>query len=549
MRVAALQTNPTLGAIAANVDELLEGYRAAAERGAELVVAPEMAVSGYPPRDLLDRDELLDAIDGALDVLRDATADGPAFIVGAPVRSPHADGRTLQNAAFFFDGGALVARRAKTLLPTYDVFEDARYFEPAREQGVIEWRGRRIALTICEDLWNDHTLFERPRYPVDPVATLGEEGFDLLINLSASPWRLGKEAIRDRIARHAARRWGAPVLYVNQVGAHDELIFDGQSFAMDAVGRMIGRGEAFATGTFLVDIDDEGDDEAADPIPDAEKVFEALVLGVRDYFRRTGFQRAVIGISGGIDSALTAAVACEALGADRVLGVTMPGPYSSRGSVTDSEDLAEALGFELIEVPIGAAYDAFVGMLAETFEGRDPDVTEENLQARARGVVLMAISNKTGRLVLTTGNKSEMAVGYATLYGDMCGALGVLADVPKVLVYDLCRWLNRDGVRIPTAIIDKPPSAELAPDQRDDDTLPAYEDLDPILEAFIERDRSIDQIVEEGHDRATVERIVRLVQRNEYKRRQAAPALRVTSRAFGMGRRMPLTARWADIFG
>ena len=549
MRVAALQTNPTLGAIDDNVAELLAGYRDAADRGAELVVAPEMAVTGYPPRDLLDRGELHDAVERALDHLKHATTGGPGFVVGAPSRSPWPDGRVLQNAAFLFDDGQLVARRAKTLLPTYDVFEDARYFEPAREQGVISWRGRRIALTICEDLWNDRTLSDRPRYPSDPVERLGAEGFDLLLNLSASPWRLGKEAVRDRIARNAARRWGAPVVYVNQVGAHDELIFDGQSFALDAVGRSIVRGDAFATGLFVVDVDAAGDEEAADTTPDAHKVFEALVLGVRDYFRRTGFRQAVIGISGGIDSALTAAVACEALGASNVLGITMPGPHSSPGSVTDSRDLADALGFELLEIPIGEAYDAFVRMLAPAFEGRSPDVTEENLQARARGVVLMAMSNKTGRLVLTTGNKSEMAVGYATLYGDMCGALAVLADVPKVLVFDICRWLNRDRLRVPQAIIDKPPSAELAPDQRDDDTLPPYEDLDPILEAFVERDLSVEQMVSEGHDRATVERIVRMVQRAEYKRRQAAPTLRVTSRAFGMGRRMPLTARWTSIFG
>ena len=544
MRVALLQTNPTIGALEDNVAELAEAYRAVAAE-AELAVAPELAICGYAPRDVLERERFLDAVRGALEDLARHTESGPPLLVGAPIRTPWESGKPAQNAAVLLEGGRVREARAKSLLPTYDVFDERRWFEPAREREVLEVAGARVGVIICEDLWTDDELLGQRPYEVDPVDELARAGVDLAVCLSASPFHGGKQRLREHLISRAARRFGAPLVYVNQVGAHDELIFDGQSVAVDAEGHVVARLRAFERESRVVDLDRAapvGESNA----PLEEMVWGALVLGVRDYVRRTGFTRALIGLSGGIDSAVTAAIACDALGAANVRGVTMPSVYSSEGSVTDAEALADNLGIPCACVPIQPAVDALRGMLAPELPTYASDVTEQNIQARTRGVTLMALSNDTNALVLTTGNKSELAVGYCTLYGDMCGALSVLSDVPKTLVYRLAEWRNREGEVIPRATIDKAPSAELAPGQVDQDTLPPYEVLDAIIEGYVDEARGIDELVEGlGLERALVSRIVGMIDRNEYKRRQAAPGLRVTTKAFGDGRRMPIACRIA----
>ncbi len=546
MRIGLLQLNPTVGAIADNVAALRDGWEQAKADGAELVVSAELAVCAYAPRDLLDRRPSFDrAVRDGVQALAEATADGPPLVVGAPWQVPDHDGRRLYNAALVLHGGQVQAVCPKTLLPTYDVFDEARWFSPGPGPTVLELAGRRVAVTICEDLWHDAEVFVDAPYDVDPVELLRGRDVDLVLNLSASPFRMHKQPLRRRIALRAAATAGAPVVYVNQVGAHDELVFDGRSFVALPDGRCVHEQPAFETAVRVVDIAAPAPAPAPEP-PAEAMVWRALVLGVRDYFRRTGFSKAVLGLSGGIDSALTAAVAVEALGADAVLGIALPSRYSSEGSVTDAQALADNLGMQLETVPIEGMFQATQDALAPLFEGLQPDVTEENMQARARGLVLMSVSNKTGRLLLTTGNKSELAVGYCTLYGDMCGALAVISDLPKTLVYRVCRWFNAERGRdvIPHSTLTKPPSAELAPGQRDDDTLPPYDALDAVLEAYVERRMDATSIAALGYDEALVRRVLRMVDVNEYKRRQAAPGLRVTSKAFGMGRRMPIAARF-----
>jgi len=543
MRIAILQFNPTIGDVQKSMAAIVSAHARAAEMKADLLVTPELSLCGYPPRDLLYRAELHDAIEEAISQLCQSTVDGPAILLGTPLRSLIRDGKPLHNGAILLEGGEISAKRYKQLLPTYDVFDEARYFEPAAANNVIRFRGCRIGVTICEDLWNDRDLWPERLYEPDPVELLAAERPDVMINISASPYQLGKGDVRERMLTHAAKKYRVPFIYCNQVGADDELLFDGQSLVTNAEGDIVARGALFEEDFIVVDTND-----LPAPIGPAETCIEeaahrALVLGVRDYFRKTGFKRAVLGLSGGIDSALTAAIAVDALGAENVVGITMPSRYSSGGSVSDSEELAERLGIQLFNIPIEPAFSSMLQMLAPVLGDGPPDVTEENLQARARAVVLMAYANRHSALVLTTGNKSELAVGYCTLYGDMCGALGVIADVPKMLVYAIARWLNRDSVRIPVATITKPPSAELAPGQVDQDSLPPYEILDQIVERYVEYEESIDVMVEAGLDRDSVECVVRLININEYKRRQAAPGLRITSKAFGVGRRYPIAAR------
>lgn len=557
MRIALLQLNPIVGDLVGNAARI----RAAVERvgsHADLCVTSEMSLTGYPPRDLLLQPGFVRCAGEQLELLADALAAAPPVLVGLPQPNPATIGRPLFNTA------ALIARRrvaltfTKSLLPTYDVFDEDRYFEPGRGVESLEHNGTRVAVSICEDVWNDRDFWRIQRYHRDPIDEASGLGADVLINLSASPFASGKQQLREAMLSSLASKHRMMLLYVNQVGGNDDLVFDGRSMAFGADGRLIARGAAFAEDIVLVDVKTEaatalpvtpgGECAPRSPGRDVraeEELFEALVLGTRDYARKCGFTDAVIGLSGGIDSALTAAIAATALGRDHVLGVLMPSPYSSRGSVEDARTLAARLGLRTVEIPIGGLMKSYDAALREAFAGRPADVTEENVQARIRGNVLMSLANKFGALLLTTGNKSELAVGYCTLYGDMSGGLAVIADVPKTVVYRVARWLNRDEEVIPTATLTKVPSAELRPNQTDQDTLPSYDVLDRILERHIEDHASADQLLAEGFDEETVRHVLRLVRLAEFKRKQAAPGLKVTDRAFGSGWRMPIArADW-----
>jgi NAD+ synthase/NAD+ synthase (glutamine-hydrolysing) len=449
-------------------------------------------------------------------------------------------GRPLFNSAVLLRDGAVGPAFHKMLLPTYDVFDEDRYFEPAAQPQVLDLDGWRLGVSICEDVWNDRDFWERQRYHRDPIEVLAQAGAQAILNLSASPFTVGKQLLREKMLSHMAQKYRLPLAIVNQAGGDDELIFDGHSAAFDAQGRMFARARGFTDDVIVVDIaNGTGTIAAEDFEPEAE-VWHALVLGVRDYARKTRFRQALLGLSGGIDSALTAAIAAEALGPETVLGVLMPSTYSSAGSVDDSLELARNLGIRTIALPIAGIVGTYDAVLADAFRGREPDVTEENIQSRIRGSLLMALSNKFGSLLLTTGNKSELAVGYCTLYGDMNGGLAVIADLPKMMVYRVARWRNRSKPDIPEAILTKAPSAELRPGQTDQDSLPPYELLDQILELHVEQSKSAEEIVARGFDEATVRRVVKLVRIAEFKRKQAAPVLKVTSRAFGTGWRMPI---------
>lgn len=544
MRVALAQLSPVVGDFSGNVRRVLEAARHAAEAGCQVVVTPELALSGYPPRDLLDRPEFVDDGLAALGVLAAALPRIEA-VVGFVDR---VEGRPpLRNAVAVLRDGRVASVHHKRLLPTYDVFEEGRYFGSSDEVGPVLLAGARAGLTICEDIWGGQTRYGSGRYSEDPVATLAAAGAELIVNSSASPWRLGKERDREALVCDVARRSGVPVVYCNQVGGNDELLFDGRSVFVDAAGVVRARGAAFAEDLIVCDL--AAPERSAPPGPppeaDEESLRLGLCMGIRDYVHRCGFVDVLLGLSGGIDSALVCALAAQALGPDHVLAVAMPSRHSSAGSLHDARALAENLGVRLVQRPIEGPYAAFSDVLAEDLAGRPPDVTEENLQARVRGTLLMALSNRRGALLLNTGNKSELAVGYCTLYGDMCGGLAVIGDVPKTLVYRLCRHLNARAGRdlVPQAILDKPPSAELRPGQLDQDSLPPYEVLDEVLDRFVVRGESRQAILQAGLPVADVDRVLALLQRSEYKRRQAPPALRVTSKAFGIGRRMPIASR------
>jgi NAD+ synthase/NAD+ synthase (glutamine-hydrolysing) len=468
------------------------------------------------------------------------------LLVGCVGLNEGRPGRAATNSAALLHKGRMTAARTKTLLPTYDVFDEDRYFEPASGNLPVEFKGHKLGLTICEDAWNDEEFWRDRRYHQDPVAQLMEEGADYLINISASPWHLGKGRMRRDMLASLAAKCARPILYCNAVGGNDELVFDGRSLAYNGKGEVLASGASFAEDFVVVDLEDAPAIDIKETT-DEELLQDALALGIRDYLGKCGFKAAVIGLSGGIDSAVSASLAVAALGAENVRGVAMPSQYSSPGSVDDARALAENLGIQFDVIPIRTAFDTLKEELAPTFEGRPEDVTEENMQARLRGLMLMSISNKFGSLVLTTGNKSELAVGYCTLYGDMCGGLAVISDVPKTMVYRLANWINRERELIPQATIKKPPSAELRPDQKDEDSLPHYDILDGILESYVVRGNSVPEIIGDGYDEGTVQRIVRLVDHNEYKRRQAAPGLKVTSKAFGVGRRIPVAQRYRDL--
>jgi NAD+ synthase/NAD+ synthase (glutamine-hydrolysing) len=539
VRIALLQLNPTVGALDANAARIEAAVRAVGDR-ADLCVTPEMALTGYPPRDLLLFPGFVAQCREVADRLAAALASGPDVLLGMPVPSGVEAGRPLLNAAVRLRAGRAGEAFAKTLLPTYDVFDEDRYFEPGQTVGAFAAGERRVAVSICEDVWNDPEVWTSRRYGGDPVASLRDLSTSVMVNLSASPYAQGKLAQRERLLAHLARKYGVWALYANQVGANDDLVFDGRSLAFAPDGTCVARAAAFAEDTLIVDTAAGVQVAAPWDEPVEAEVFGALVLGVRDYARKCGFRDALLGLSGGIDSALTAVVAVEALGREHVTGVLMPSPYSSPGSVADAEALAATLGIRTHTLPIASVMSAYDAVLAGPFAGRASDVTEENLQARIRGALLMALSNKTGALLLTTGNKSELATGYCTLYGDMNGALAVIADVYKTLVYRISRWINRAGVVIPEATITKAPSAELRPNQTDQDSLPPYDLLDAILERHVEQCLDGPALEAEGFDPAVVRQVLRLVRISEFKRKQAAPVLKVTPRAFGTGWRMPI---------
>jgi NAD+ synthase (glutamine-hydrolysing) len=540
LRIALLQINPTAGDLDGNATLILGAVREAQTQGADLMVTSELALMGYLPRDLLMSQGFVRRAGEKLASMAAELRGAPPLLVGVATLNPAPIGRPLFNSAALLQDGVVGPAFHKMLLPTYDVFDEDRYFEPAVEPQVLDLDGWRLGISICEDVWNDRDFWERRRYHRDPIEVLAQAGARAIINLSASPFTVGKQLLREKMLSHMAQKYGVPVVIVNQAGGNDDLIFDGHSAAFDAQGRMFARAQGFTSDVTVVDIAaSTGTIAAADFEPEAE-VWSALVLGVRDYARKTRFRQVLLGLSGGIDSALTAAIAAEALGPENVLGVMMPSSYSSAGSVDDSVELARNLGIRTIALPIAGIMGTYDTVLADAFRGRGPDVTEENIQSRIRGSLLMALSNKFGSLLLTTGNKSEMAVGYCTLYGDMNGGLAVIADLPKMMVYRVSRWRNRGKPDIPEAILTKAPSAELRPGQTDQDSLPPYELLDRILELHVEQSKSAEEIVARGFDDATVRRVVKLVRNAEFKRKQAAPVLKVTSRAFGTGWRMPI---------
>jgi NAD+ synthetase len=552
MRIAIAQLDYTVGAFDANLGLMRGAVAEARRRRVDLVVFTELATVGYPPGDLLERRDFVDRNLQQLDRVAALSDDSLGIVVGYVDRNPAGQGKGLFNSAALCVGGRAVARYHKCLLPSYDVFDEARYFEPGPPAKPLLFKGVRLGISVCEDVWADPDLDGRSIYHRDPVLEQVEAGAQLLINISASPFELGKAALRRDLIRRYAAQSGRFFVYANQVGGNDELVFDGHSIVVDPTGQVVVRGHDFADDLLIYDIDLEiSSGELGDLRQVAESTEEealkALELGVRDYARKTGFDRVLLGISGGIDSALTAAVAVRALGPDKVLGVAMPTRYSSQGSVDDAQALVDSLGIDYRVIPIDEIFQSYLDALAEVFAGAESDVTEENIQARIRGGVLMALSNKFGRLLLTTGNKSEVAVGYATLYGDMAGGLAVISDVPKTLVYDIARYLNRERETIPRAIIDKAPSAELRPDQTDQDSLPPYEDLDRVVEGYVERNLSVAELVAEGIDREVVELVVGLIDRSEYKRRQAAPGIKITSKAFGIGRRYPIVADYRGL--
>ena len=550
MKLALAQVNPTVGDLDGNCRVILAAARQAAEAGADIAVFPELAVSGYPPLDLVETSGYLDANEACLRHLAaSSSALGIPSVVGYCGRAANSGGATNCLACLY--EGEIVFRQRKMLLPTYDVFDEARYFEPGTKPGLWEFGGLRIGLTICEDAWNDKQFWERSRYARDPVEELARQGMDLLINISASPYHLGKRALRLDMIRAAAARHCMPACLINQVGGNDQLLFDGSSFAVDANGAVRAKAASFAEDLVFWEPGADSETEcaswpAADDPAEVEAVYDALVMGTRDYVTKCGFSTAIVGLSGGIDSSLTVAIAAEALGAENITGVGMPGPYSSAGSVTDARHTARALGIRFELVPIAPAHKAFQEQLANLFAGTAPGTAEENLQARIRGSILMALSNKFDGLVLTTGNKSELAVGYCTIYGDMCGGLAVISDVPKTLAYRLAKVANRRHPdAIPETVLTKPPSAELRPDQKDSDSLPPYETLDPILRLYVEDGLAVSTIARRlGYSADLVAEIAGKVDHNEYKRQQAAPGLRVTSKAFGMGRRFPIAQRY-----
>jgi NAD+ synthase (glutamine-hydrolysing) len=549
MRIALGQINPTIGDLAGNAALCSRFAHEAAGRGAELIVFPELSLTGYPPRDLVEKRGFIERSEAALLRLAEATKDLPiALIAGYVGRSNIPTGKQATNSAAVIREGQVLLRQTKMLLPTYDIFDDSRHFVPGEMQSLWSDGNENVALTICEDAWNDKQFWPRRLYQRDPVDELMQHGATMLVSVNGSPYNLGKRELRVEIFRALTRRHKVPGIVVNQVGGNDQIVFDGSSFVLDSAGNVIASAASFREDLVIADTATGEGDQHADLPDDCDAVYAALVLGTRDYIRKCGFTQALIGLSGGIDSSLTAVIAADAVGRENVRGVAMPGPFSSDHSIRDARDMAGRLGIAFDVIPITPAYEEVCRTLAPVFDGRKPDVTEENIQSRLRGLTLMSLSNKFGALVLTTGNKSEIAVGYCTLYGDMCGGLAVISDVPKTMVYALARIANRrHGGVIPESVFLKPPSAELRPDQKDSDSLPPYDILDNILRLYVEDFRGVREIAGELSLPVELVREVALkVDRNEYKRQQAAPGLKVTTKAFGIGRRFPIAQRYFE---
>jgi NAD+ synthase (glutamine-hydrolysing) len=550
MKIGFAQLNLTVGDLSGNFEKIAGAYERLAAAGAELVLTPELAITGYPPQDLVFKSRF---VPENLEILKrlHARVGAAAMLVGFVDRN-EGRGKPFHNAAALLESGKPMRKTHKSLLPTYDVFDEDRYFEPARRVEPFDLHGQKLGVTICEDIWTEHYL-PRPFYDVEPVRGLIDQGADIIVNLSASPFSLHKPAIRHEMVGALARAYQRPICYCNAVGGNDQLVFDGNSIAVNAAGGLIAQLPSFCEDEAIVDTDQTRVIEFRESKTPVD-LFAALSLGVRDYLRKCNFKSAVLGLSGGIDSAVVAAIAVDALGAENVVGVSMPSQYSSRGSIDDARALARNLGIKFLEIPITNAFATFKAQFDEIFAGRPENVTEENMQPRLRAMTLMALSNKFGHLLLTTGNKSELAVGYCTIYGDMAGGLAVISDVPKTMVYELARWINsdyasragRDREIIPRSTIEKPPSAELKPNQTDQDTLPPYDILDEILRLYVEENLSARDIIAHGFDEKTVRWVQRRVDLNEYKREQAAPGLKVTSRAFGVGRRMPIAQKYVD---
>ncbi len=545
MKIALAQINVIIGDFEANTRKIIEYIKMAREEGADLVVFPELATTGYPPRDFLEFADFIEKSEKSIAQIAQVT-NNIAVIIGAPTRNPVIEGKDLYNSAVFLYQGKEIYRQHKTLLPTYDIFDEARYFEEATQWQTVDFKGYKIALSICEDLWNLGN--ENPLYTINPMAKLMPQQPDFIINVSASPFDYTHAKERIRVLKENVKAYQIPVFYVNHIGAQTDIIFDGGSLVIAPNETIHTEMPYFKEALKIVDLDDvitntENREQTKDKIP---LMYDALVLGIKDYFGKIGFKNAIIGLSGGLDSAVTTALATDALGKDNIRVLLMPSQFSSDHSIKDAKNLAENLDIRYDIIPIKDIFETYLQQLNPLFEGRSFDVTEENIQARIRGNLLMAISNKFGNILLNTSNKSEMSVGYGTLYGDLAGGISVIADVYKTEVYELARYINRDKEIIPINTIQKPPSAELRPNQKDSDSLPDYDILDPILKLYIEGRKGPQEIIAQGYDKSLVERILKMVNRNEFKRHQTAPVLRVSPKAFGMGRRMPIVAKYLE---
>ena len=543
MKIALAQLNPTIGDFEGNSQKILQACEASEKAGADLVVFSELVLTGYPPRDLLYKPDLICEGQKSLESLV-ARIQGPAVLIGHVGKRESVAGKGLTNSAVLFQNGKVLAQADKVLLPSYDVYDETRYFQAANHPVVYELCGTRLGITICEDIWNFPKFYDQDVYHSNPVEELAQAGADIILNASASPYRIGRWQTRLELGKHIVNQFKLPFVLVNQIGGNDDLLFDGHSFALSSSGEVIAQAKGFEEDLVVVDVDKNKGDIRPTPECDEEEMFRGLVMGVHDYLGKCGYHKAVVGLSGGIDSAVVAAIAVEALGAEQVMGISMPSQYTASQSISDAEQLARNLGSSFSVVPIEELFEQYKKSLNPLFPKKAEDVTEENIQARIRGNILMAVSNKLGSMVLSTGNKSEMSVGYCTLYGDMAGGLSVISDVPKMKVYALARWMNRDKEVIPQAIIDRPPTAELRPNQTDQDSLPPYEILDAILEEYVEKHGSVEQLIEKGFDAEMVRQVIRKVDTNEYKRNQAAPGLKITDKAFGSGRRNPIAQKY-----
>lgn len=544
MKIALLQQNYTVGDVEGNAQKIISASHAAASHSVDLIITSELSLMGYPPKDLLLNASFINRAQEMLKSMAIKLKDLPPVIVGTALLNRSTTGKPLFNAAVLLAGGKVTKQWQKTLLPAYDVFDEERYFEIGRKNSPLLLGSSVVGVSICEDIWGDLPISKKRRYVTDPIDTLVHQGANVLINISASPFVTGKQQVRESMLREAAKKHRVPVVYCNQVGGNDDLVFDGRSMAFDASGIMIGRASAFEEDMLVVDLNSQSNRISDDDASVENEAYRALVLGTRDYISKSLFRQAIIGLSGGVDSSLAAVIAAAALGGENVIGVLMPSRYTSAASTTDAQILAQNLGMQTYTLPIDDLMESYQRALSNVFKDYPQDVTEENIQARIRGNILMALSNKFRCVVLSTGNKSELSVGYCTLYGDLTGGLAVLADVPKTLVYRLAAHANKENQVIPQRIIDRAPSAELRPDQKDQDTLPPYDVLDPILMRCIEQHYSVDQVVEEGFDRSMVEQVYRMVETAEFKRRQAPPGIKITDRAFGTGWRMPIVKKY-----